>query len=311
MKTITQSFLKVSKLHKIYFQQFGSKDGTPIIFLHGGPGGKSEPKNLDYLPENQSFNAVLFDQRGCGESKPFGEIKENTTLDLIEDIKKLALHLKLEKFYLFGSSWGSTLALLFAQKYPKRVKGLVLKSVFLARRKDIEWLYSENGAARFFPDKYKRVEEYLKQKRLTWKKFIDFAYKLIKSKKIEEQKELVSIIYDVEYSLAKLDVPFHPLTKKDIDGNFLNTAKIYLHYLKNNFFLRENQILKEINKIKNIPTLIIHGRYDMLTPLEGAWKLHKALPKSRLFITNFSSHSLSWDGKVFLKEFLKKERLFK
>ncbi|GIW62577.1 MAG: hypothetical protein KatS3mg090_0403 [Patescibacteria group bacterium] len=156
MKLLKKGYLKISKLHKIFYHTYGQSRGEAIIFLHGGPGGASKKDYLEYLEEDLNVKAVLFDQRGCGENTPLSETKENTTQYLIEDIENLRHYLGLSKIYLFGSSWGSTLSLLYAQKYPENVKGLFLRSIFLARRKDIEWVYSENGACRIFLTNTKR-----------------------------------------------------------------------------------------------------------------------------------------------------------
>ncbi len=305
MKFLKNSYIKVSKTHKIFYQIFGRNSGVPIIFLHGGPGGRAKTDYLDYLEENLNVKAILFDQRGSGESKPLGETKENTTLDLIEDIEKLRQHLKLPKIYLFGSSWGSTLALLYAEKYPQNTKGLFLKSIFLARKKDIDWVYSKNGAYKIFPDKYEDLLNFMKKKNLNWKEIIDYSDKTLKKGRVEEKRKIVKLLYGLESSIFRLDVPIGKLKKEDIDEKMIASAKIYFHYLASNFFLQENQILKNISKIKQIPAVILHGRYDMLCPLEGAYTLYKLLPKSQLFITNYAGHSIGWDGKMWLKEKIK------
>lgn len=306
MQLLKKDYLRVSKTHKLFYQLYGQSRGEAIIFLHGGPGGASKKDYLEYLEEGLNVKAVLFDQRGCGESQPLGETKENTTQDLIEDIENLRRYLKLSKIYLFGSSWGSTLALLYAQKYPENVKGLFLRSIFLARQKDIEWVYSENGACRTFPDKYEKVLRFLKEKKLGWTEAIAYADQVLKQGREEEKKRITALLLGLESSIFRIDVPIGELNEEDVDEKMIASAKIYFHYLANNLFIKENQILKNIKKIKHIPILILHGRYDILCPLEGAYRLHKALPNSELFITNFAGHSIGWDGKMWLKKEIKR-----
>ncbi|NOY14882.1 MAG: prolyl aminopeptidase [bacterium] len=301
MKLIQQTFLQVSPLHQLHIARYGSPSGTPILFIHGGPGSKSKPNYLDYLPDNLPIHAILYDQRGCGLSQPAGEINQNTTQHLIQDIEKLRRRLNIDKWYVTGGSWGSTLALLYAQKHPKVVKGLILRNIFLARQKDNSWLYQPDGVGQFFPDKVKPVEKYLKKHNLSWDNLIFHAYQTLKTGSFNQQKTITALIYGWEHSLMSLDVPVHQTTPQEIDQETIASARIFTHYAANDFFIKNNQIIKNTSKIKHIPTAIIHGRYDMVCPLQQAYTLHQHLPNSQLFITNFAGHQLTWDGRILVK----------
>ncbi len=305
LKLIREDYLQVSSLHKIYYAEYGRSDGIPILFIHGGPGSKSKVNHLDFLPDEVSFCAILFDQRGCGQSLPSGEVKENTTSDLIEDIEKLRRHLGIKRWYLTGGSWGSTLALLYAQAFPQKVEGLILRNIFLARRKDIKWLYSSLGAKQFFPDKAAFVESYLKKEGLEWSELIDYAYKKMLSGGEETKKQLIALISNWEYGLMNLDPPFHLTQPEEIEEEEIHSTTIYCHYATNDFFIQDNQILRNIKAIEKIPTAIIHGRYDMVCPPEQAYLLHQHLTNSKLIWVNYAGHHLGWSGYQWMRELIK------
>ena len=304
-KLIREDYLEVSPVHKIYFAEYGDRNGIPVIFFHGGPGSKSRESYLDSLPTDLPVRAILYDQRGCGQSQPQGELKENTTPLLIEDIEKLRRHLEIDKWLVVGGSWGSTLALLYAEKYPDQVRGLVLKSVFLARKQDQEWLYSPSGAGQFFPDKAEAIKLYLKKHHLQWPDFIDHAHQLMLTGKEKEKKQVAVLISNWEHGLMNLDVSPHLIKMEDVDEEIINSTAIYCHYSINHFFIRENQIIENIKAIEKIPTVIIHGRYDMVCPPEGAYLLHQNLANSKLVFVNYASHHLGWDGNQWTKELIK------
>ena len=308
-KLITQNYLPVSSSHKIYYATYGNPNGVPILFIHGGPGSKSKITHLDYLPDSDNIYAILFDQRGCGQSQPVGETKNNTTKDLINDIEKLKNHLNISKWYVTGGSWGSTLALLYAQTYPDSVKGLILRNIFLARPQDIDWIYNPNGVGRFYPDKFQKIKKYLQHQNLKWADLLTHAYQIITQQNITRKKQIISLIFNWEYTLMNIDVPVHDLTPDEVDDDFIHSATIYLHYTVNKFFISQNQILNQINTIKHIPTIIVHGRYDMICPPQQAYILHQHLPNSKLFFTNFAGHHLTWDGQIWIKH-LTKDMIF-
>ncbi len=304
LNLIREEHLKVSSLHKVYFAEYGDSQGIPVVFIHGGPGDKGKVSYLDYLPEDLNFRAILFDQRGCGQSLPVGEIKQNTTADLIEDINKLRQHLNIDKWYVVGGSWGSTLALLYAQAYPTQVIGLFLRNIALMRYQDLAWIYSEDGVGRFFPDKKERLKKYMENHKLDWSNLISHVYQVLQSNSLVQKKQTVSLLSDWEWGAMNLDVPIHQIRVEEIDEKWIASFNIYIHYAFNRFFIKENQILDNLDRIKNIPTTIVHGRYDMLCPPEQAYSLHKKLPKSKLVFVNYSGHLMGWDGKLWFKHLI-------
>ncbi len=305
LKLIREDYLPVSSLHKIYFAEYGDPHGLPILFIHGGPGSKSKTSYLDVIPKTIPFRAILFDQRGCGQSQPSGEIKENTTQHLIEDIEKLRSFLKIKKWFLIrGRSWGSTLALLYAQAHPTKVQNLLLSSIFLARKEDMEWLYSPKGAIKFFPDKAERIKNFLQKHNLSWSELNHYAYQIITKGALTQKKELAALIFGWEYGLMNLDVNFNQLTPDEMEEENINSLKIYLHYSTHQFFIKNNEILTQIKTIKNIPTFILHGRYDMVCPPNQAYLLHQHLKNSKLIFINYASHHLGWDGYQWEKQLL-------
>jgi len=238
---------------------------------------------------------------------PVGEIEKNSTNDLIKDIESIREKLKIDRWAVIGGSWGSTLALLYAQKHPERVHALFLRSIFLARRKDLLWLIRKDGAGNFLPDFLKQSEKIaeglsLKRDHLFFKK----TYQLfLKTKNSALKKEIARLILGFEYSISSLDLKIELPYPEDIDENLLNSTKIFLHYASNNFFIEENQILKNIKKIQNIPVFIVHGRYDLICPPEQAYTLYQSLPKAKLFWDNFAGHSLSYTGKMAVRDQIK------
>ncbi len=285
--------LQVSDRHKIYFEQCGNPDGKPVLFLHGGPGGGINSDHRRYF-DPQFYRIILLDQRGCGKSIPFAELIDNTTWDLVADIEKLRKHLGIEKWHVFGGSWGSTLALTYAITHPGPVTALILRGIFLCRPSEIQWFYQE-GASQLFPDLW---EEYLKPipaeergnmvkayyKRLTspdekvrlkaaraWSKWEGgTSYLLPKESAVEEFNE------------AEKALPF---------------ARIECHYFINNaFFPTNNYILENIHKIRHIPGVIVQGRYDVVCPARSAWELHKAWPETQLTIVPDAGHAASEPG---------------
>lgn len=281
--------LQVSNIHSIYFEESGNPKGIPVIHFHGGPGYWNKPINRKVF-NPKKYRVILFDQRGCGRSKPFGETKDNTTQDLVEDAEKLRKHLKLGKVIASGGSWGSTVVLLYAEKYPKAVSRLLLRSIFLARQRDAEWLVKGNDLALFFPDLWeKRLEAMgkLGLKYLSSKNLLGLLTKGTAAKK----KLGVAVIANWEDQFGRLYNKIKLVSPDETGEKDLANGRLFLHFDIHNYFLSENQILKGVVKIKQIPTHIVHGRYDMVCPLYQAWELHKKLPKSSLNIVHLSGHS--------------------
>ncbi len=291
--------LKVSAIHTIYFEESGNKNGIPVIHLHGGPGSGCSPKNRQNYNPNK-YRIILFDQRGCGQSTPQGELQENTTPNLIEDIEKLRKHLNINTWVVSGSSWGSTLAIAYAEKYPQYVKTLFIRGVFLATQKEADWTQKPDGAASFFPDKYEPYKNFIpknEQNNLPLaylKRLTGNNYELAKQAAINHltwEGSLLKMEYRAKKEALEKESALNP-TEEETDYDFLITlSKILNHYTVNNFFINEGELLKNAHKLKNIPVIIIQGRYDMFCPLKTAWKLHNILNNSKLIIVSDAGHS--------------------
>jgi proline iminopeptidase len=280
--------LRVSALHEIAYEQSGDPGGKPVVFLHGGPGGGSSPAMRRFF-NPQRYRVVVFDQRGCGKSTPTASLEENTTWDLVADIERLRIHLKIEKWQVFGGSWGSTLALAYSQKHPDRVSELVLRGIFLLRRKELEWFY-QSGASAIFPDVW---EGYWNHIPTAERHDMIAAY----------HKRLTDPDRAVRLAAARLWAGWEGATSKLVpdpglrghyeeDEYALAFARIESHYFVNRGFLeQEDQLLRDVARIRHIPAVIVQGRYDVVCPAESAWALHRAWPEADLVITADSGHS--------------------
>ncbi len=285
--------LPVSPLHTLYVEQAGNKDGLPIVFLHGGPGGGIDPKNRQYF-DPKKWNVTLFDQRGCGKSTPHASLEENTTWDLVADIERIRETLGFESWYVFGGSWGSTLALAYAISHPNRVRGLILRGIFLLRKWEIDWFYQQ-GASNIFPDMWEPYKNAIPENERH--DFLSAYHKRLTSQNPQEVQTAARVWSQWEGSTAKL-VPDMSVIDQFGEDNFAAAfARIECHYFSNGgFFETDNWILENAHKIEHIPTVIVHGRYDMVCPLRNAFELHQLLPKSQLQIIANAGHSASEPG---------------
>ena len=282
--------LKVSKIHTIHIEESGNKEGKPVIFLHGGPGGGIEPIYRQYF-NPQKWRIIIFDQRGCGKSTPHAELKENNTWNLINDIEKIRKSCKIKKWTVFGGSWGSTLALAYSIMHPTKCIRLILRGIFLLRKKEISWFYQE-GASNIFPEFW---EEYLAPIPLNERNdLVKAYYKRLTSKDKKIRMKAAKAWSLWEASTSKL----YP-SKKSLH-HFENSliaeafARIECHYFINKgFFKTDGWLLKNINKIKHIPTTIVQGRYDIVCPTKSAWELFKAFPESKLYLIKDAGHSMT------------------
>ena len=285
--------LQVSDLHTIYYEEVGNPEGQPVVFLHGGPGGGSLPTYRQFF-HPQKWRIVLFDQRGCGRSTPHAELRENTTWDLVGDIEKLRTHLQIEKWVVFGGSWGSTLSLAYAQTHPDCCKALVLRGIFMLRQKEVRWFYQE-GTSYIFPDAW---EDYLKPiPEAERGDLIAAYYKRLTSDDAEIRNEAARAWAIWEGRTSKL-FPDPGAAQKFGRDRFAEAfARIECHYFVNRgFFDREDQILANIDRIRDIPTVIVQGRYDVVCPMVSAWELHRAWPESKLVVVPDAGHSISEPG---------------
>jgi len=286
-------FLKVSDLHTIYFEEAGNPKGKPVVFLHGGPGGGIIGNYRRYF-NPEKWRIILLDQRGCGQSKPFAELKENTTWDLVSDIEKLRNHLSVAKWAVFGGSWGSTLALSYAIKHPDSVTELFLRGIFLLRKKEIDWFY-QDGCSKIYPDAW---EEYVKPIPVEERNdFVQAYYKRLTSDDVNVRKAAAKAWSIWEGSTSKL-IPDTDVVARFGEDEFADAfARIECHYFTNKgFFTEDNFLLNNVDKIRHIPTVIVQGRYDVVCPAESAWDLHRAFPEAEFYLIPDAGHSLSEKG---------------
>jgi len=277
----------VDNLHNLYLEESGNKDGIPIIYIHGGPGSGCDSDNRRFF-DPEKYRIILFDQRGCGKSTPHAELKNNTTQFLIEDLEAIRKHLDITKWLLFGGSWGSTLALLYAQSYPNRVIGMILRGIFLCRKQDLYWFY-KNGASKIYPDYWQEFISAVPTSKQN--NIISAYYKILTSDNEVARMAAAKTWSRWEAVCASLD-PCPKIEQHLTNPHLaLSLARIECHYFINKCFIVENTILDNVNKIKHIKTIIIHGRYDMICPLNNAYALHKALPNSNLMIIRDAGHS--------------------
>lgn len=282
-------YLKVSDTHKIYYELSGNSEGKPVFFLHGGPGGSSSPYMRRFCDPDK-FLMVLSDQRGAGKSKPYGEIKENTTQDLVEDIERLRKHLKLEKILLFGGSWGTTLGLAYAEAYPKNVSGMVLRGVFMATKEEIDHFY-HGGVGRYFPEIYEALLSTLPEP--SRRPLPDYLFRLIQEGSQADKAKYSRAWVKYEGKISGLEVPDEAIKNWIENSNPYAFSLFENFYMANGCFLEEGQLFKNAEKITHIPTIIINGRYDVICPPVTAYRLHKLLPKSKLIIAEGAGH---WMG---------------
>lgn len=285
--------LKVSDIHEIYYERVGNPDGIPVVFLHGGPGGGLIPLYRQFF-DPKAFQVILFDQRGSGKSKPHAELEENTTWDLIKDIETLREKFGIEKWYVFGGSWGSTLSLAYAETHPDRASGLILRGIFLTRRKELEWFY-QYGASEIFPDFWERYRDEIPEDERG--DMMSAYYKRLTSDDRETKLSAARAWSVWEGSTSKLYPDKDLMDKWEGEDEALALARIECHYFMNNsFFPTENYLIENVDKIRHIPTVIVQGRYDVVCPAVSAWELHVAFPESDLQIIPDAGHSISEKG---------------
>jgi len=282
-------YLQVSERHNIYYECCGNPAGKPVFVLHGGPGGSCSPYMRRFFNPDK-YRIVLHDQRGSGKSRPFGETRENTTQHLVQDMEALRQHLNIEKMILFGGSWGSTLGLVYAETYPEHVEGLVLRGIFTATQQEIDHFY-HGGVRKFFPEVYDRFTGAIENP--DDENLPGRLMSLIQSPDSSKQAFFSRLWAAYEIKISGLVVPEDTL--KNILDNFNPYAFGMLenYYMANGCFLEEGQIFSHLQKIEDIPVILINGRYDMICPPVTAYELHLKLPKSKLVIAEQSGH---WMG---------------
>lgn len=286
--------LDVGDGHKLYWELSGNPDGKPVVFLHGGPGaGSGENHRRLFNPEK--YKILVFDQRGCGKSTPYASLDENTTWHLVEDIEELRTRVAgVEKWQVFGGSWGSTLALAYAEKYPERVSELVLRGVFLFHQWEVDWFYNPGGVSQLFPDKW---EEYVAAIPQAERGDLLGAYhRRLFGTDEEEQLRAAQALCKWEAETVTL-LP-NPANVEDFTDPAvaIANARISCHYMVNLGWLKEGQLLRDVRRLAGIPCVIVQGRYDCCTPPMAAWRLKKALPEAELEIIPDASHMYNEPG---------------
>lgn len=286
--------LKVDAIHTLYVEECGNPQGIPVLFIHGGPGagcGKNDRRFFD--PEK--YRIVLFDQRGSGRSTPHAELQDNTTAHLLADIEVIRQHLGIEKWVLFGGSWGSTLALLYAETHPNRILGMILRGIFLCRKEDLQWFY-QSGADRIFPDYWKDYCAPIPENEQH--DFITAYYQRLTGSNELAMMAAAKAWSTWEGRCATLR-PNPEVVNIFSDPHMaLSLARIEAHYFINNAFIEPNQIVRDAHKLSGIKGIIVHGRYDMVCPLNNATALHEAWPDAELHIIRDAGHSSQEPGIV-------------
>lgn len=285
--------LAVSERHTLYYEQCGNPDGKPVVFVHGGPGGGCSPNSRRYF-DPAAYRIVLFDQRGCGRSTPHADIVENTTWHLVADLERLRTHLGIERWQVFGGSWGSTLALAYAQTHPDRVTELVLRGIFMLRRTELAWFY-QSGANNIHPDAW---EDYVAQIPPGERGDLMSAYyRRLCDPDPEVHLPAARAWSKWEAAASFLERNDEYLAAFDNAAFALAFARIECHYfVHGGFFEADDQLLRGIDRIRHIPTVIVHGRYDVICPLANAWSLHRAWPEADLRIVATAGHSAAEPG---------------
>jgi proline iminopeptidase len=278
--------LPMDDLHRVYVEECGNRAGLPVIFLHGGPASGCKPHHRSFF-DPQRYRIILFDQRGAGRSMPSGELKNNTTQNLIDDMERIRQHFGIERWLLFGGSWGAALALLYAQRYPERVTGLIIRGAFLARRADLEW-FTERGVNRVYPEQWQRLISCIPE--------VDRGDLIAAiTKKVHGRDELaqrrVAREWECWSAQAALGSEFSPADAEEhVSAALLDQVRIEMHYASHHYFIAENQILEQCSRTPDVPTEIIHGRNDLVCPVESGWSLAERLPHAAFRVLPRSGH---------------------
>ncbi len=291
LQPYARQMLDVGDGHMLYVEQCGNPDGIPVVVFHGGPGGGSSPAMRRFF-DPEAYRIILFDQRGCGRSTPHALVRDNTTWHLVKDIEYIRETLHIDRWIVFGGSWGATLALIYAQTHPRQVAYLALRGVFLATQAELDWFYG-GGAGKFFPELWERFTRIVPEDEHG--DFIKAYNKRLFSRDKAEQALFAKAWAGWENALASIDNPGRPI---DMPADYaLAFAKLENHYFSHGAFLeRDGQILADMFKIAHIPGSIVQGRLDMICPPTSAHALHKRWPSSELKMVHKAGHALSEAG---------------
>ncbi|NGY04940.1 prolyl aminopeptidase [Solimonas terrae] len=285
--------LRVSELHELYVEESGNPEGVPVVFVHGGPGGGTEPWHRQFF-NPQKYRIVLFDQRGCGKSTPHAELRENTTWDLVADMERIRELLHIRQWVVFGGSWGSTLGLSYAQAHPQACLALVLRGIFLLRKAEIDWFYQQ-GASWIYPDAWEAYEAAIPADERG--DYVGAYYQRLTSKDAATRAVAAKAWSIWEGSTSKL-FPNLDMVTRFGESQFAEAfARIECHYFTNKgFFERDDQLLANIDAVRHIPAVIIQGRYDVVCPMRSAWDLHRAWPEAAFEVVGDAGHAASEPG---------------
>lgn len=287
--------LRVSDRHEIYFEESGNPEGKPAVFVHGGPGGGTAPKQRQFH-DPARYRIVMFDQRGCGRSKPHASLEDNTTWHLVDDMEALRTELGIERWQLFGGSWGSTLALAYAQKHPERVSELVLRGIFMLRPKELHWFYQE-GASYLFPDAWEKYLAPIPEAERG--DLLQAYYRRLTSDDAAKQLEAARAWSVWEASTSFLYQNHRHIERAAGDAFATAFARIECHYfVHGGFFESESQLLDQVDRIRSIPSVIVQGRYDVVCPAVSAWELHRVWPEADFRLSSDSGHSAYEPGNL-------------
>ncbi len=280
--------LAVDDHHRIYYEQCGNPQGKPVVFVHGGPGGGAGEDYRRFF-DPAAYRIVLFDQRGCKRSTPYASLVDNTTWHLVEDIEAIRRKLGIERWMVFGGSWGSTLALSYAQRHPEHITELVLRGIFMLRRSELLWFYQE-GASHMFPDAW---EHYLAPIPEVERGDLMSAYYRRLTSDDEQTRLAAARAWSIwEGSTSLLYPDAEKIAETGADDFAVAFARIECHYfVHGGFFEVEDQLLRDVDVIRHIPTVIVQGRYDVVCPARSAWDLYRRWPESDLVIVDDAGHS--------------------
>lgn len=275
--------IQVSKRHNLYVAEFGNPDGIPALFLHGGPGAGAPPSSAQ-LFDPKAYRIILVDQRGAGRSTPKAELRENTTRHLVQDLETVRKKLKISQWLVSGNSWGSTLACAYAEAHPKRVSGLVVGGIFLGRKEEIRWLH-QGGIGTLFPELWESFIRAVLPEKHHPKQLLRAYFEAMNHPNLSVRDQAVVAWNRFENALLRAKPDFNPAENRDRACAFIEC-----HYALNNYFLKPNELMKNIRRLKDIPTWIIQGRLDWLCPFDNAWQLFKALPNAKLWEVEGAGH---------------------
>jgi proline iminopeptidase len=287
--------IRVSAVHELYYEQCGTPNGKPVVFLHGGPGAGLVPDYRRFFDPN-AYRIILFDQRGAGRSKPHASLEDNTTWHLVQDIETIRQQFGVDQWLVFGGSWGSTLALAYAVTHPERVRGLVLRGIFLCRPVEIRWFYEDSqGASAIFPEKWEDYRQLIPESERG--DMIGAYYRRLTSDDETVRLEAARAWSLWEGSALRL-LPDQKLIDEFTEPEkALALARIECHYFVNNcFFDSDNYLIENIGRIRDIPSVIVHGRYDIVCPFMNVWDLHRAWPEAELNVIPDAGHAATEPG---------------